>query len=63
MHVDKHYGGKANYTSNLVTRVSKQSMDWVGRRVNQLKVSLLSEVDKTWHKSAYFGVYKITWVT
>jgi len=51
-----------NCAPNLVASVSKQSMDWAGSRVNQLKAAPLSEVGNIRHHNASSAVCKPTCV-
>ena len=51
-----------NCIPNLGTRVSKQSMEYRGSLVNQLKAPPFSEVGNTQHWTALFEVYKLMWV-
>ena len=49
----------ANWTSNLATSISKQSTEFGGSFMNQLKAPPFKEVGKTQHKTA---LYKLIWV-
>jgi len=49
-----------NYAPNFVTNVSKQSMECVGKRINQLKVISLREVRNIRHNSTSSVVCSLT---
>ena len=49
----------ANWTSNFAIRVSKQSIEFAGSLVNQLRVLPFREVGKTRQKTASSVVYKL----
>jgi len=49
-----------NHALKFVTRVLKQSIEWGGRCVNQLKANPFRDVGKTQYKRASLVVYKLT---